>query len=390
MMGFNTSPLWQRLGAWLLAVSTILPLAGCGGGGDGPVAGNGVGVGGTGVVLGPVTGFGSIIVNGIRFDDSSASVLDDDGLTGTVKLGMMVTVESGAVTVADASGLASARATTIVAASEIKGPVTTKGTNTLTVLGQTVTVDTSTIYDNLPSGLAGIVPGGLVEIYATPSGPGTWVATRIEGKSALAEYKVSGLVGSATNATFTLGGVTISYGVLSARPQNGDRVRVKLDPASGPGVYTATKISSAALTLSDGVRAELEGVVTDFASLASFKINGQPVDASGAAVSVLNGPIANGQKVEVEGVVSQGVLVATKVERKLGGAETRLFGQIQSANAADKTLVVRGVTVVYDDNTELNDLTAEQLDDVGTNLEVRGYQEPNGVRVLATRIKLDN
>ena len=62
-------------------------LAGCGGGGEG-----GVGTGGTGTyALGTITGFGSIIVNGVRFDDSAASVLDDDDATRSrdeLKLGM--------------------------------------------------------------------------------------------------------------------------------------------------------------------------------------------------------------------------------------------------------------------------------------------------------------
>jgi hypothetical protein len=48
----------------------------------------------------PITGFGSIIVNGVRFDDSAALVRDDDGAASgrdRLSLGMQVEVESEAV-----------------------------------------------------------------------------------------------------------------------------------------------------------------------------------------------------------------------------------------------------------------------------------------------------
>ena len=54
-----------------LTTAIALGLSACGGGGD--VAG--VGQGGTGAFsVGPITGLGSIIVNGIRYDDSRASI----------------------------------------------------------------------------------------------------------------------------------------------------------------------------------------------------------------------------------------------------------------------------------------------------------------------------
>jgi hypothetical protein len=393
MMGFNQFCLLKRLGAWLLAASAILAMAGCGGGG-GNVASNGVGVGGTGVALGPVTGFGSIIVNGIRFDDSSAAVQDDDGLQGTVKLGMMVTVDSGQVSGIDASGLSIATASKVVFASEIKGPVQvapTLGGNTLQVLGQTVTVDASTVYDNLPNGLASIALNDLLEVYGYPgTTAGAFVATRIERKATLVTYKLAGVVNNLSPGakTFSLGGASVSYAALgSVTPQNGDRVRVTLSKVAVVGVWSATKLSSTALNLTEGGQVEVEGVVTDFVSLANFKVNGQLVDASGSG-----GTVSNGQRVEVEGVARQGVLVASKVSLKNSGGgdvETRLFGPVESADPSGSTVVVRGVTVSYDGNTRLDGIAASGLV-VGANLEVRGYLQSPGTTVLATRIKLAN
>ena len=90
------------LGRWwrsLLALVLVAAVAvGCGGGG-GSTSVAGVGSGGTGsFTSGPITGFGSIIVNGIRFDESAASasgsIKDDDGVvgsSGSLKLGMVST-----------------------------------------------------------------------------------------------------------------------------------------------------------------------------------------------------------------------------------------------------------------------------------------------------------
>ncbi|RPH67003.1 MAG: hypothetical protein EHM83_02620, partial [Burkholderiales bacterium] len=85
-----------RLARWaggLVVASVALMAASCGGG---DLAG--VGSGGTGnrlasVSYGSIAGFGSIIVNGVRYDDRAATVSSDDGTTrGALGLGMVVEV----------------------------------------------------------------------------------------------------------------------------------------------------------------------------------------------------------------------------------------------------------------------------------------------------------
>ncbi|MDH5540523.1 MAG: hypothetical protein OEY03_14070, partial [Rhizobacter sp.] len=57
-------------------IGAALVLVACGGGGSSaPPAGASA----SSFTAGPITGFGSVIVNGVRFDDSSASISDDDG-----------------------------------------------------------------------------------------------------------------------------------------------------------------------------------------------------------------------------------------------------------------------------------------------------------------------
>src|SRR3954451_20563004 len=88
----------------LALIGGVAALSGCGGGGDGVAS---VGSGGTGSFSsGAITGFGSIIVNGVRFDDSQARITDDNGVLhnpGDLKLGMVVSI-TGSTVVAGVGG----------------------------------------------------------------------------------------------------------------------------------------------------------------------------------------------------------------------------------------------------------------------------------------------
>ena len=85
----------------VLGTLAAVGLAACGGGGDG------IDSGGTGgaptqqsFTNGSITGFGSIIVNGVRFDDSQAVIVDDEGRSrgrGDLALGMVVDIDAGAI-----------------------------------------------------------------------------------------------------------------------------------------------------------------------------------------------------------------------------------------------------------------------------------------------------
>src|SRR5690349_21667234 len=76
-------------------------VAGCGGGGDaGAPSFGGAGATASSFAAGPITGFGSVIVRGVRFDDSKAKVSDDDGVETTkdaLKLGMNAEVHAGKI-----------------------------------------------------------------------------------------------------------------------------------------------------------------------------------------------------------------------------------------------------------------------------------------------------
>ena len=148
MSGLKLSSNWLR--GLLAACAVALTVAACGGGDGGTSAR--VGTGGTGAFsVGAITGFGSVIVNGLRFEDASARVSDEDGprSRSDLKLGMVVKVEGSVSTSASPTGTA----TSIVFDSELLGPVKLGVNRAITVIGQKVALSSATVFDaSLPGG----------------------------------------------------------------------------------------------------------------------------------------------------------------------------------------------------------------------------------------------
>jgi hypothetical protein len=174
---------------------------------------------------------------------------------------------------------------------------------------------------------------------------------------------------------------------------NGSIARVKLATVQQGGLWIISHGLALTPAIADGTDVELEGFISDFASAASFKVNGTPVDASAGAVVFKGGSVgnlANGVRVEVDGILHGGVLQAQKIEFKpSGGAgkqeEVELKGSVGSLNAAQKSFVLRGNKVVFDTNTVFVEGVAADLVN-GAKVEVEGVLDDNGTQVLATRI----
>lgn len=393
--------------------SAALTLLGCGGGGGGgsTVAGTSSGAGS--FSSGPIQGFGSIIVNGVRFDDNAATVVHDAGEAGTsadLRLGMVVEV-SGSDISADDAGQRRAAAATISMRSEITGPISAidPAAGTLTVLGQLVRITPITVFeDGLSGGLAALAVGQVVEVYGLLNAQGQYTATRIERKDSASRFKLRGVVSglNPTARTFRIGAVVISYAGLSVPGlADGQYVRVELltTPGTG-GVWTASRVDifaagSRVPSAGAGLRVELEGFITAFTSNTRFSVNGVPVDATGAA-SLPTG-LALGRRVEVKGTLSTGVVLAreVKLEDDNGnddgngqgpGREFEIKGLITSVNVAAKTLVVRGVTVNWATATFRGVNAGPDRLVPGTLIEVSGRLASNGTTVTARVIEFKN
>jgi hypothetical protein len=391
---------FTRRDGLLSLLGSAMTLAGCGGGGSDGGSSAGLTSGGTGSFSsGAITGFGSIIVGTVRFDDSKATSIldiDDDNkdLRGQLQLGMVVRVKGK-----PKSG-SSADAETIEVRSELLGPIDSidATAKTLVVLGQTVQVATTTIFEDGLTGLAALAVGNVVEVHGFVD-PLTnkLAATRVERKvlANVKAFKLQGTLNALDSVakTFRIGTLTISFAATPAANlpttpalANGLLVRVRLEPTLTGGTRKALKIRVAEVEAENRDEAEVEGTITAFTSSAKFSVNGQPVDASGATVPA---GLKLGDRVEVEGKLVAGVLVAKKValEDEKDPLKFELHGSVVTLNTTAKTFVVRGVTVDYSAAVFRSGTLALLIN--GVRIEVKGVPSADGTKVKANQITFE-
>jgi hypothetical protein len=379
------------------AAALLALLAGCGGG---------VGSGGTGTyAAGPITGFGSIIVNGVRFDESAATVLDDDDASrtrGELRLGMTVAVDGGDVR-SDAAGR-TATATRVRFGSEIVGPVTAvdAAAGTLVVLGQTVAVAVDTVLDDrLSGGIVRLAFGQGIEVYALyDAASGRYKATRIEPRSALTQWTLRGPVAAldSVGKTLRIGGAEFGYAAAAGVPPDlavGRIVRLRLQAGvDASGRFTVTSFGTGLRTPEDRDGAELEGLITAITSTASFQVNGLPVDASAASFPDGTSGIRLGARVDAKGRLRNGVLVASTVEiesdERIDDRGFEFKGQIAEVNLVAKTIVVRGQTISWArSDLVLEGGTLANLV-VGRSVEVKARLAADRSTLEATKIEFQS
>ena len=385
----------------LAALAALLIAAGCGGGGDMSTTTTQ----GRAVTEGTITGFGSIIVNGIRFDESAAQVIDDDDRAhdrNELKLGMNVVVVSSPI---DRRSM-SAKASRVRFGAAIVGPVSaiSAGTTpkTLTVLDQIVEIGATTVFDkSLANGFDSIQVGDVLEIHALlDTANGHYLAKRIEPEPGATVFKLRGVVANldAAAKTFMIGGALIDFSGVAAADlprnfANGMRVRVRLQTArNAAGAWVAISIRGEQREMEDENEAEVRGIITEFTSPASFSVNGLKVDASNAVFRDGTAGIRLGANVEVEGAIVNGVLVAAKVELEDENEDRNrieLHGAISALDTQAKTFVVRGVTVHYSATTVFEDGVEAGLAN-GRQVEVKGPLGADGTTVEASRIEFES
>lgn len=357
--------LCTRRTALLGIAGAIAEITGCGGGGT-DVAG--LSSGGTGsFTSGTISGFGSIIVNGIRYNDDNASILsrdDSNANNRALELGMVVNIEGSAVTPpANATGLPTATAYRITYGSEWIGPVSNKGATSFEILGHTVDVLATTFFGGAVQQFADLTTAHFVEIYGfVDQVDGHIQASRIEVSLVQpTSYKLSGAISqiNAAGRSANLGLIAINWSSAAALPAgtaDGSFVRVRLNPIPSGAVWTASQIELLNSPLADlqddhDYEAEVHGSITSYQSSSSFVVNGIPVNAASARIT---GTLAAGVVVEVEGNIRAGQLIASKVQVKtsseIESQEFEFYGVI--SNVTVQTFEVRGQTFYYDSSTE--------------------------------------
>ena len=311
---------------WATGLALVLALmSGCGGG-DTSLAG-GVGSGGSGVVNvslaeGAITGFGSVIVDGTEYDDSSATVQSDDG-TGILrntelKLGQRVRLQL------DSTG----KVQSVSVLAQLSGPITATpdANGNLRVLGQWVRLSGSASDANrgiaaqvAGFGATGPQVGDEVEIH------GSWVfdaansryfllANRMEKlPSRAAVVQLSGVVTRVSGTTFTLNaanGLNISAPTVPSALTLGSLVRVWAPrsawsdavPTPASALQASRVVNASALggeTTTDQ-KVRLAGPVANFdAATRSVEIAGVRVTVP-ASIKLDNALLAPGQIVSLE------------------------------------------------------------------------------------------
>ena len=191
-------------------LAAALLLAACGGSSTTP-AGGGVGGGGGGggalsaTSKGVVTAIGSVTVNGIRFDTSTAQIRIDDNPgrpESELKVGMVVKVKGSKDDVAGTG-----KATEVEAHHVVRGKVDDKVGGVLKVGGHEVEIEHGTEFENHASGMDSISVGERVRVHGHPTATGRFRATRVEKEAGSSEeFEVKGFVSDLAVAagTFTL------------------------------------------------------------------------------------------------------------------------------------------------------------------------------------------
>ena len=386
-----TAPACARPASRVLALGFALALVSCGGALTAGIEGTGMQV--AAVSSGPISRFGSIFVNGVEFSTTTAavSVNGQAASASTLRVGQVVTVQ-GTV----AGGGTTGAAAKVGYRANVQGPIAAVNAtaSSFTVLGQTVTVGSRTSLSaagGASASFAALAPGALVEVSGFADANGTIGATRIDLKSQVAAYLITGSIGAVDGTAYrlTVNGATIDYSsaTLSGFPAGGsmragDQVEVTSAPRAAAGTIKASAIELVSrVTAGDGGYGQTDGEITRFASAADFDVddttvttNPQTVFQNGAV-----GQLAANVHVTVQGSFdATGTLVAANV-RFEQSAPILLKAPVDAVDAAANTVTILGMTVTTDAETRFDDESANPVSPFNLTRVVPGdYLEVHG------------
>ena len=381
----------------------------CGGGGN-QVAGIDGGGAPAPVVIditsqGTITGFGSVIVNGVRYDTSSAS-FTIDGQPGTesdLTVGQVIVVK-GTLNQDGTTGTADS----VAFDDAVEGPIESIDVpnNSMVVLGQTVFVNGDTSYEDdiNPADLTGLSVGDVVEVSGYLDANGDIVATYVELEDMSSGFEVTGIAQNVdtTAMTLTIGALVVDYsGAMvedfpNGMPENDQLVEAEGTTLGAGGELIATELEFKGndVEFDDGDDVEIEGLITRFASATDFDVNGIPVTTTGSTQyeGGTSADLALNVKVEVEGEANaSGVIVADKVEFEQEG-ELEIAGLVEDVQS--DRLTVLGIEILVNIQTEFKDETSQQIQNfdigdvnVGDYVETRAYDDMGSI--TATRLERD-
>lgn len=358
---------------------------------------------------GPITGFGSVILNNVRFNDNGASVQDEESgalARSDLRLGSYVSIDGQT----DSAGGAQALKISVIPA--VRGRIESidDAGNSLTVLHQLIRTDATTVFEG-SSITEPLKVGDYVEVHGI-SGNGAITATLVERKTSAYRASVRGVISNMNHEYkhFCIGPLVIYYtdnnvvpasqaladgmfvSVRSSQEPQGDTlqadlVRIRMTPAEHQGNAELVELKGIVETLAD----------TD----GTFLVSGIRVKAT-SLESLPKGGFAIGQRVQMRGVYSGPLFMAERIVTEMPGLTpssgiNQLLGTV--ADRVGKSFSVNGIAVDASqaavEGGDLNALAAGAYVEVrgetanaatGTVVrasEVRIRQRPNGLDALA-------
>jgi Domain of unknown function (DUF5666) len=377
-------------------------LSGCGSGGGGATTGTGGATSGSAAASGTVTGFGSVYVNGKKFETDGAFVtVDGQQVPCVVSQSTRCGLKEGMTVIVTGSFNGDQRfASSVSQRDAVEGLVQSIATDglSLVVMGQTVFVDNTTLIDTNIQGqdIRTLVPGtDAVEVNGHIMPGGVIQATFIERKTGIVTPEVRGFVTghNATAKTFQIGGLNVVYnattiiGDMPTPPGNNWNtlfVEVKGAFNSATTTLTASKVEPENQGIGNNMdEFEVEGFVRQVDGPGDFFIGTTHVLTTGS--TLFRGgtidEIVVGVKLSAEGRFANGILTAKHVKFH---AAVKLEGNIATINGNTFTITgLPGVTVTVNSQTEGGNALNSLL---GQHVRVRGrVSGPNSV--IATRVE---
>ena len=332
--------LGRIVGVLILGIQLLFCLS-CGSGGGSTLAGGGIG--GTGITVGSVSGFGSVIVIDDKYNTETAEVIvegefvgvGDQAVLDNIDIGKVVRVEGSFANDADRA------AARIFYNDNVEGPVDQiipipldNSNKILIVMGQPLIVNVNTIYKN--TSFDTIAEGNVIEVSGLvfeldianfANEVRSLRATFVEKKDdALIPpdrvVELQGIVQDLNEGleTFNINLLEINYANISDSlpegvPANGQLLEVK-GTLSGDTLIAEQITLEKELGTSDADFVKIEGFVTVFNSILDFTLGNLLVETDVTTIfeGILPGEIEIGKKLLIEGELLDDVLLADRIQ----------------------------------------------------------------------------
>ena len=345
------------------------------------------GTGGTGVTShGSISAFGSVVVNGIHYNELTARISLDgvDASPSALRLGMVATVQ-GTRDATALLGTAERIDVWSIGQGDMTQVSTQGSTVQFSVSNLSIVADVNTVLDGVSS-LSALQPGVRVAVWGlqTNTSATQWRATRVAVTSN-SRVVTTGLLSNASGSPvingwrldgdlpdgWKYGQLMRAQGALSAQ---GDTL--KLDSCI-PQDFTAQ--------VGSGQEVEVEGVITSVPQGGRFQMGTVTIDASALPAAA---SLTLGMEVEVKGTLSNGVLLAREleVEDESKPNEVEIEARIDQFTSLSN-FVLRGQRC---DASDVQTIEGGQASDlkVGVKVKVKGTRA--GDTLMVSKIEFED